>query len=474
MARPPRSQSGRTSFARGRCDDRFSHLATLVIVLDEEEMEHLGSKLGCKNIPRVRKSVEKMILELGISARKALRMDPHVFYQLHDTLEADIAAKFTSRKAEDATEGQFAPNGLVSTKLRLSCAVRYFAGAAVYDLVLTHGMGRSTIYQSILGIVDVINQNDALALNADSAPFPSIAEQEDIAVGFLEKSRVGFDNVIGAIDAMLVTIDLPDKASCKEIGVGQKYFHCSRKDKYGLVLLAICDHECRFRWADVSQPGRSSDYLAFTTSELPAALEDGRNGGNSAAESVVGWRRNGTSKVCAKPGCTLVGDNAFVKTHWMAVPFPGIVESPEDDYNFFLSQLRITIERAFGILIHRWGILRRPLGCPVRKVGALTMALLRLHNFCIDNNGRNVPGSTTRDIARIHERAARKVRGRAGEVAELDRHGRPAQLLGHGHHFTDLPEGRRPVVVREDEMTPMDLMVEKVAQSGLRRPIRRN
>ena len=89
------------------------------------------------------------------------------------------------------------------------------------------------------------------------------------------------------------------------------------------------------------------------------------------------------------------------------------------------------------------------------------MALLRLHNFCIDNNGRNVPGSTTRDIARIHERAARRVRGQSGEVVELDRHGRPAQLLGHGHHFTDLSGGRRPVVVGEDEMTPMDLMVEE-------------
>ena len=207
MARPPHSRRRRTSFARDRQNDRFSHLATLVIVLDEEEVEHLGSKLGCKNTPRVRKSVEKMILELGISARKALRMDPNVFYHLHDVLEAGIAAKFCSRKAGDATGGQLAPNGLVSTKLRLSCAMRCFAGAAVYDLILTHGMGRSTIYQSIWGIVDVINQSDDLALNADSAPFPSIAEQEDIAAGFLEKSRVGFDNVIGAIDALLVTID---------------------------------------------------------------------------------------------------------------------------------------------------------------------------------------------------------------------------------------------------------------------------
>ena len=199
------------------------------------------------------------------------------------------------------------------------------------------------------------------------------------------------------------------------------------------------------------------------TSELP-----------TMRPTVFGWRRNDYSQVSVKPGCTLVGDNAFVRSHWMAVPFPGQVTSDKDNYNFFLSQLRITIERAFGILIHRWGILRRPLGCPVRKVGALTMALMRLHNFCIDNNGKNVPRTTTRDAARIQERARRRVRGGVGEVVELDRYGRPVQLLGHGHHFTDLPGGRRPEVATEDESTPMDLMVEKVTASGLRRPPRRN
>ena len=163
----------------------------------------------------------------------------------------------------DGSERRFAPNGLISTKLRLSCAIRYFAGAAVYDLVLTHGMGRSTIYSSIWGIVDVVNQCDALGFNEDNAPFPSIAEQEEIAAGFHQRSEVGFDNVIGAIDAMIVTIDLPDRTSCKEVGVGQKSFHCSRKDKYGLVLLAICDDQCRIRWADITQPGKASDYQGW-------------------------------------------------------------------------------------------------------------------------------------------------------------------------------------------------------------------
>ena len=53
----------------------------------------------------------------------------------------------------------------------------------------------------------------------------------------------------------------------------------------------------------------------------------------------------------------------------MSVPLKGIVGEYDDAYNFYISQLQITIERAFGVLVHRWAILRRPLNCPYGKWG---------------------------------------------------------------------------------------------------------
>ena len=47
-------------------------------------------------------------------------------------------------------------NGIVPTKLRLSCTIQCFAGAAVHGLSLTHGMGRSTTCQSIWGVIDTV------------------------------------------------------------------------------------------------------------------------------------------------------------------------------------------------------------------------------------------------------------------------------------------------------------------------------
>lgn len=122
-------------------------------------------------------------------------------------------------------------------------------------------MGRSTISQSIWGVVDVINKTDQLSFNEGGAPFPSLEEQDEIAKDFFGVSSPGFDNVIGAIDGMLVWIVMPDKKTCRELNTGQITYHCGRKDKYGVNLLAICDQKKRFRWADIrDRQGRQTIY----------------------------------------------------------------------------------------------------------------------------------------------------------------------------------------------------------------------
>jgi hypothetical protein len=315
----------------------------------------------------------------------------------------------------------------------------------------SHGLGRSTIYDSVWAVVDAVNQSPDLTFNSDGAEFPSFAEQDEIANGFLERSAAGFDNVVGAIDGMLIWTEKPSLTVCREMRVCQNMFHCYRKDKFGLVMLAICDHRTKFRWVDISEPGRASDYLSWIRSGLPAKLD---------ARNII------------RSGMTLIGDNAFVNKMYMAVPFPGTgLDVWRDAYNFYLSQLRITIERAFGILIHRWGILRKPLSCPVSKVGALVMCLCRLHNFCIDNGSAFSAGSTDEDERSIRRVARHRSQLRGGTMSRavrVDEHGRPTELLGGGHHFADVPGRGRPTA--DNASTPMDAMLAMVADRGLVRP----
>ena len=83
---------------------------------------------------------------------------------------------------------------------------------------------------------------------------------------------------------------------------------------------------------------------------------------------------------------TIVGNNAYVKKRYMSVPLKGQQVGYNDAYNFYLSQLQITIKRAFGTLVDCWSILREPLLIPLPKVAPTVMCLCRLHNFCVDNN----------------------------------------------------------------------------------------
>jgi DDE superfamily endonuclease len=56
-----------------------------------------------------------------------------------------------------------------------------------------------------------------------------------------------------------------------------------------------------------------------------------------------------------------------------------------DAYNFFLSQVRIRIEMAFGLLCNKWRILQRPLQVNVKNAGKVFLCCARLHNFVINN-----------------------------------------------------------------------------------------
>jgi hypothetical protein len=55
-----------------------------------------------------------------------------------------------------------------------------------------------------------------------------------------------------------------------------------------------------------------------------------------------------------------------------------------DDFDFYQSSNRMAIECAFGILIRRWGVLWRKLRQRFDRRAPLIGALMRLHNFCID------------------------------------------------------------------------------------------
>jgi hypothetical protein len=187
-------------------------------------------------------------------------------------------------------------------------------------------------------------------------------KQRSIAHHFQAKSKPEFDCCAGAIDGMLVWTEKPSVTDCHLLQCGSGRFMCGRKGKFGLNLQGVCDAHGHFIDVWITNPASSSDYIAFIRSDLFTKL----NQPGFLAE-----------------GLALFGDNACaVCTDYMVTPYSNVREGPKDDFNFFQSQLRINVECAFGMLVQRWSILRRPLPSTrmgVKKQICLVMALCKLH-----------------------------------------------------------------------------------------------
>jgi hypothetical protein len=63
-------------------------------------------------------------------------------------------------------------------------------------------------------------------------------------------------------------------------------------------------------------------------------------------------------------------------------------DSSKDAYNFYLSQVRIRIEMAFGLLCGKWRILQKPLQVRLKNAGKVFICCARLHNFAINERLR--------------------------------------------------------------------------------------
>ena len=88
----------------------------------------------------------------------------------------------------------------------------------------------------------------------------------------------------------------------------------------------------------------------------------------------------------------MVGDNAYPIGETLLAPFSGSDRNNtyNSNYNFYLSQLRIRIEMAFGQLVSKWGIFNKPLQTKLSKSAKVFLCAAKLHNYCI-NQGDKVP-----------------------------------------------------------------------------------
>jgi hypothetical protein len=383
------------------------------------------------NIGRERAKIVNLRRCLGSTFfQRAYRMSETKFDELVKILKQYLPAK-----------ERVGPNGIISPELELSIALRYFAGGSPLDCIASHGLSHTSIWRSIWRIVVAINECEQLHII-----FPEDhSVQKEIAATFKEKSDVGFDNCVGAINGLLICTEKPTENFAHVMKTGSRAFFCGRKSRFGYNIQAVCDAEGRFLSIWINHPASASDFISFMRSKLYFKL---------------------TKPGFLADGLVIFGDNACVSNGFMVTPYKNVRAGPKDDFNFFHSQLRINIERAFGMLVKKWAVLQKPLPCQMgpHKQMALTIALCQLHNFCFgDDDG--LPANQSPAISNDLQTTTGAATAAATTGSE---NGNISNLIDSGDHFDDLTNEE----LAAEESSRVHLQMRKVVEeSGLQRSV---
>ena len=208
---------------------------------------------------RTWRPVHSIFDEMGPCCQQcACRMPAPSFWKLLQLLKphmtcASIKPKSGSKKRNQRNG---ASNGVIPKSIRLSCALRHFAGGLVDDAA-KH-----------------VTASGLLWTQSTSAPSLPLNFQQNtnnkrvVAKQFEETSKAQFNCCVGDIDRMLVWTEKPALKECEKAKCGQIKFCCGRKKKFGLNLQGVCDAFGRFLNANVKHPGSTGDCLAFMASPL--------------------------------------------------------------------------------------------------------------------------------------------------------------------------------------------------------------
>jgi hypothetical protein len=254
-------------------------------------------------------------------------------------------------------------------ELALAMTLRYLAGGSYLDIKEVYNVSKSSFYRSRDNVIEAI-----LACNDLHFKFPQTRnEVEHQAAQFRALSSEDvMRGCVGALDGCLIPIDRPRWGHDQQINVMRYY--SGHYERFGLNVQAVVNHRCQFLFFSVAAAGGTNDAAAYRLTSLPQLV------GNLPSPFYI------------------VADAAYPISEHLLVPFTGSqrMDLNKDAFNFFLSQLRIRVEQAFGLLTNKWRALRTPmtnsLSCNTRIITACSL----LHNFVIaedwpkdhDNLGR--------------------------------------------------------------------------------------
>lgn len=291
--------------------------------------------------------------------KKYFRMNRPAFNEILEKIRPHI----TKNRAKAVNSSGFS----VSPVVKLATALRFLAGGIYLDLAFGFNIPHNTVLVYVWEVLEAID------LEFDNIKFPLGDEEalRELEQGFMRISKGVFQGTVAAGDGVVFRMQKPTR----EAADGDVASFFTRKGYYAYGMQAFVDSSCKFLSISMKMCSSTHDSTSYLVSDLSHAIKEGK---------LASWAH-------------IVLDEAYPNTEQELSPYRGRnLDLWKDSFNFHLSMHRQCVERAFGLLVQRWGVFWRPLRVAFHRIPLLIRVACKLHNFCIDRNG--LP--TNIDVAR--------------------------------------------------------------------------
>ena len=353
--------------------------AVVLAVAAKSTRERIG------NIHRKRQeALERLAAYSEPDFRRRFRMSRERF----DNIVRDIRPLVEPVTAVGIARAIASSGSVVKAELKLAASLRILSGGSYLDagdLYAIHD--RSIMESTVWPVCRAIVASTDPDLDNIRFPFDDEMQLRRHEATFRKHAGNHFTGTVAVGDGCGLCIEQP---SDKEVG-GNVKDHFSRKYDFAYGFLLFCDGHNQIMSVEATHVASAHDAAMYDFSRVHTSIEEGK---------LPRWAH-------------VLLDAAFACTEQELVPWPTPrhgLSVDKDAFNWMLSSQRQAVERTFGILYARWGILWRPLRVKFDNLSLLLHCLCRLHNYCMKD--RHV-GSLTKMEDMAHEEDHRWKRGDA-------------------------------------------------------------
>lgn len=309
------------------------------------------------------KSIQSMHLKIFVryshkQFKREFKLDPRDFWELYKIIKADIAVNVAYQL--------LFWGATIPSYFLLLMTLRVLAGGLAADIAGSFDVSESYVNTAVHRVVHAIEKR----VHNMNFKF-----DDDSLTAYMKS----FNAEHGGDSQMPGTVSCGDGAVFRMHasalnGQADKSSNFCRKGFFAFALQGFCDGSARFQYVSALTKSSTDDGTAYSMSKLHHDIASGK----------------------LRHDCHVVLDDGYVCTDQELTPWPASgrkrpLPQHKDAFNYHLSFHRQNIERAWGLLHARFGILNRPLKYKLNFIPKLLSVCCKLHNICIDRRTRIFP-----------------------------------------------------------------------------------